>query len=332
MATGVHEVTTAEAPVIDTAGVDGSQPRALDQFFTHPAAAASSVRVLKETLLGRSFDAFACVLEPSFGSGVFLRALLEHGPVKPERLRYVDIDAKDPEHRADFLKDDLHIDPALPCLTVGGPPFGRNASLAVAFFNRAATFSRVVAFVVPRTFRKASLFNRLDRRFFLVRDVDIEHRFSLGGRAHAVPCAFQIWARADYMYGLEPPYRLALPSLSTLRPEVELPRETADFCFVRNPNEAHLAIRRVGVNAGRIFDEKPPTLAERNERSHHYVRILTAERQEQVIQALRALDLEHASCKFNTAGSPSLAQTEICALYDGQQHGYEATGDDDDDG
>ena len=51
---------------------------------------------------------------------------------------------------------------------IGNPPFGKNSSLAVKFFNHSAQFADTIAFIVPRTFRKNSLVNRLNENFHLI--------------------------------------------------------------------------------------------------------------------------------------------------------------------
>ena len=63
-------------------------------------------------------------------------------------------------------------------LTLGNPPFGKNASLAQKFFNRSAIYSDAIAFLIPRTFRKASMINRLNRNFHCIFDETVpENQF-----------------------------------------------------------------------------------------------------------------------------------------------------------
>ena len=57
------------------------------------------------------------------------------------------------------------------CLTIGNPPFGKNSSLAISFFNKAAEFSDIIAFILPQTFSKDSVKNRLNLSFFLIMEV-----------------------------------------------------------------------------------------------------------------------------------------------------------------
>ena len=42
-------------------------------------------------------------------------------------------------------------------ITIGNPPFGSRSKLAIDFFNKAATMSNVIAFIVPVSFMKWSV-------------------------------------------------------------------------------------------------------------------------------------------------------------------------------
>lgn len=136
-------------------------------------------------------------LEPAAGTGAFVQALAEAGAA---RIVALDIDPKAPGiERADFLTSSSDVQQGI-CLT--NPPFGRNHALSVPFFNAAARCCDVVAFIVPRSWRKWSIVNRLDKRFHKVLDVDIDLRYV---DAEGVPLAvssvlrtvFQIWERRD---------------------------------------------------------------------------------------------------------------------------------------
>ena len=107
-------------------------------------------------------------LEPAGGTGVFIDALNSMGV---QQIESVDIHPKHPQvAKADFFsftpnRQDM--------VCISNPPFGRNNALAVPFFNHAANFSDLIAFLVPRSWRKWSVINRLDQRFHLVEDLDV---------------------------------------------------------------------------------------------------------------------------------------------------------------
>lgn len=241
-----------------------------------------------------------------------------------QKIRYGDIDAADPAHRLNFLMDEiigaefLHVSDLAQgsgdrktVLTIGNPPFGKNSSLAVAFFNRAASFSDVIAFIVPRTFCKSSVQDRLDRHFFLVNQWDIpESGFTFEGKAYNVPCVFQVWAHSGFVGSFWERPSIAGPG--RLRPLAPRLTETAHFKFVDRTGDPDVAIRRVGVNAGRIFTESPQLCSEQ---SHLYVSVKSRLSVGDVLQRLRDLDLEHCAAKFDTAGCPSISKNDVCQLY-----------------
>jgi predicted RNA methylase len=136
-----------------------------EQFYTPPATALdvmANVLAIVPDLKERT------VLEPAGGSGSFLEAARNFGVTN-----FVSFDIE-PLHplvqRADFLGQTLSFRDAV---TVSNPPFGRNNALSIPFFNHAATASEFVVFIVPRSWRKWSVQNKLDRRFHLVRDDDL---------------------------------------------------------------------------------------------------------------------------------------------------------------
>ena len=52
-------------------------------------------------------------------------------------------------------------------LVVGNSPFGRQSSLAIKFINKSAEFADTIAFILPKSFKKESLINKLDKHLFL---------------------------------------------------------------------------------------------------------------------------------------------------------------------
>lgn len=318
-----------------TINVKGDTPREYDQFFTKRHVADECVKRLEECLKikVREFD---MVLEPSAGEGAFLNALKQTALVEDERLKFIDIDAQEEAHRMDFLSvttdlvpDEYVYDYAVyvgkkrnitatshkKCITVGNPPFGKNSSLAIAFFNQAARFSAVIAFILPKTFCKNSVQNKLDRHFILLNQYPIDTEgFIFQGKSYTVPCVFQVWINiqnielADYAVGnsntIIPP-----TGLRALHPRLY---ETDDFLFTGPSDLPDLAIRRVGVNAGRIFENSPERCSKQ---SHFFLKAKNREMIKVIIDRLKSLNLEKTDVKFETAGCPSISKSEICDLY-----------------
>lgn len=330
-----------QARVSEPAGVRGNKPRQLDQFFTKPDVAVECVTRL-QSVLKDDLCTFDLVLEPSFGDGAFVSALRAVG-VQPPRLKFVDIDARSSEHRADFLgapvvpKEYFHSKalsragsmdmflaksssttrPAQPCcITIGNPPFGKNSSLAIAFFNRAAEFSTVIAFVVPRTFSKVSVHNKLDLAFSLMYEYVLEEEgFLFKGEPYDVPCVFQVWIHGKYANLIRDDERAKAPMQvpkSLVRTVSKTLSETPHFIFVKPTAGPDFAIRRVGVNAGRIFEKDVTSCSEQ---SHLFLKVRSGVARRDVLRNLKSLDLEKLDCKLQTAGNPSISKSELCTHY-----------------
>ena len=250
----------------------GTVVRQFDQFYTRDKFAA---RYLKR--LARRYNLAACLLvEPSAGGGAFYRQM-------PVNTVAIDRDPKCPGIlKGDFLAIRLVCD--LLTITVGNPPFGKNACLAIDFFNHAAGQSDVIAMIFPRSFLKASIENRLDSTFHLVHcDAVPPNAFELDGERRDVGAVFQIWERRA--------------NSRELRPQQ---REHPDFKF-SDPSDFSFVIRRVGAKAGEITHDR-----EVHEDSHHFIK-------GDVEQVMRQLDLAGAAA--DATSTPSLARSEIVDLY-----------------
>ena len=137
------------------------------------------------------------MVEPSAGAGSFFRLL-------PAGSLGFDVDPRYPGiRRADFLNVRLPRSRPIACL--GNPPFGRNANLAIAYFNYAAARSRLIGFILPRTARRGSFQNKLNRNFHLAHEKVVpDDAFLFCGSPYNVPAVFQIWERRTYPRELWP--------------------------------------------------------------------------------------------------------------------------------
>ena len=257
-----------------------SNARKFDQFYTDPKIAQACIGFAHDQLAHLEIER---TIEPSAGAGAFSNHL-------GQACTAIDID---PRHKdilkADFLTWQPDASGSKP-LVIGNPPFGKNASLAVRFFNHAAGFAEAIAFIVPKSFRKASIQARLDRNFHLVASMPLpETAFLFEGRPYAVPCEFQVWKRRD-------------ETREILRPI----RSHPDFEFCTR-EEADFAVQRVGANAGRIKDIDRAG----SKNSHYFIRATGSP------SALRALfeQLDFDAFRLNTGGVPSVSKAELVALY-----------------
>lgn len=251
--------------------------RALDQHYTHPEVARFCLGVAQN-----HFDFFACqVVEPSAGDGSFFKIL-------PTGTVAFDVEPKAAGiMTADFLS--VQIESVRPIFTIGNPPFGRQSELAVRFFNHAASFSAGIGLVLPRTFRKATVLRRIDRNFHLVHEVELPpNAFLFQGKPFNAPAVFQVWARRSDLRDL--------PHTQSSHPDFDFTgREEGDF-----------VLQRVGANAGNVHHNFAL------KKSSHYFIHTNVEGVEATMVSLRPL---FARVAANTAGKPSLARSEIVALY-----------------
>ncbi len=201
--------------------------KGLDQFYTDPAVAKNFVKLLSEKVDLSNMS----LLEPSAGQGAFVQPLSEFGEV----LAY-DLEARGQDIRkANFLTDDVFPD-SDNIAVIGNPPFGFSSLMAIKFFNRAAKNAKLIAFILPRTFRKVSVQNKLDRNFWLFHDENVPSKsFIRNDRMHDVPCAWQIWKRRK-----EQRRYITKPDVSHIIEYTNI--HNADFAF-----------RRVGGRAGEIL-------------------------------------------------------------------------------
>lgn len=164
-----------------------------EQFYT-PLGLAHTLVEYVEQMLGPLQG--KKVLEPAGGTGSFVEA----ASAKGAQVISFDIEPLHPAvEQGSFLEQELSYENLI---TISNPPFGRNNSLSIPFFNHAARSSDAICFIVPRSWRKWSVTNRLDLNFELLsdQDLDIDYMDSSGDlisdKSRLATC-FQIWKRTS---------------------------------------------------------------------------------------------------------------------------------------
>lgn len=189
--------------------------RRYDQYYTDPAIAAACLATVDKYFPTKRMH----LVEPSAGDGSF-SSVMQQGSIA------IDIDPRgDGILQEDFLNYAIDSDREIGF--IGNPPYGRCSRMAVKFINRAALCATFIAFILPRTFRKAETQVKIDSSFHLIHDEDLpDHAFLFCGKPYDVPAAFQIWQRRSYLR--------ALPSGETEHPDfVWTEPERADFGIQR---------------------------------------------------------------------------------------------------
>ena len=116
--------------------------------------------------------------------------------------KYLRVGTKTTDHnfiiQQDFFELDITQFIGRKVLTIGNPPFGVQNNLAIRFFNKAAQYSDTIAFILPKSFMKESVQNKLDLRFHLDKYIELPYKsFSLNGEDYGVNCVFQIWRKRE---------------------------------------------------------------------------------------------------------------------------------------
>ena len=120
-------------------------------------------------------------------------------------------------------------------IVIGNPPYGRGASLAVKFLNKAFELSNDVRFVLPRSLRKDSLQNRVSLSFSCVYDETLPASTFQPATSNTKAC-YQIW---------QPQTRLKKKLSTTHSDWKDLKWEEKD--------QAALMVRTQGTRAGVMF-------------------------------------------------------------------------------
>ena len=210
----------------------------LDQFYTN-------LDIAKQCIDSIDITKYDVVVEPSAGAGAFYNQINHKNKIG------VDLEPKcDGVIKQDFLEWDLNEFPMPKVLTIGNPPFGRQGSLAQKFIKHASVYSNTIAFILPRGFKKRSVYDKVPLNFWNVNEIDIpKNSFSFNGEPYDVPCVWIEYQKQDKLRTKE----------KKLTP--------ITFEFTKQ-KDANVSIRRVGVNAGRTFSH-----TEVSTPSHYFVKV-----------------------------------------------------------
>jgi hypothetical protein len=264
----------------------------MDKFYTIPSISEKCLKIVESHYDWNSWD---LVIEPSAGNGSFLKR------IPTQNCIGIDIS---PDHE-DIVKQDFltYIPPSENenILVVGNPPFGKVSSLAVKFFNHASTFARTIAFILPRTFRRISIQNKLNKYFHLIYDEDIPLKPCAFEPSMNAKCCFQIWEKRHIK-----------------RSTIELQTIHSDWNFLpfgpideKNqptpPKHADFAIRAYGGKCGEIMTTGLELL---RPKSWHWIKCNVDKNV--LIERFQNLDY---SISLDTARQNSIGRGELILLY-----------------
>ena len=264
----------------------------LDKFYTIPSYSKKCIDKVFELY---DINKFNLIIEPSAGNGSFLNQ------INSENKIGIDIEPEGP----DILKMDFfEYNPYLlskNILVIGNPPFGKVSSTAIKFFNHSAKWASIIAFIIPRTFRRPSVQNKLDDNFHLVYDEDVQTKPCCFTPQMMVKCCFQIWEKRDIKRWL-----------------IDLPTKHEHWKFLSfgpldnngqptPPIGADFALRAYG---GKIGEIKKENLNELRPKSWHWIKCNISK--DELINRFSQLDY---SDSLNTARQNSMGRGELVRLY-----------------
>lgn len=210
----------------------------LDQFYTNKDIALKCYNKLNEIINLNDFDIH---LEPSAGSGSFFNIMNDTKKIG------LDIEPKEKGIiKMNFF--DYKPEKDKKYLVIGNPPFGRVSSLAVKFFNKSAEFANCIAFIIPRTFNRVSIQNKLDLYFELIYNEELPLNPCCFTPKMTAKCCFQIWVKKE-----------------TKRNKIIYDKTHNDFNFLKHgpkdknnqptpPEKCDFVIKAYGSNCGEIID------------------------------------------------------------------------------
>ena len=204
-------------------------------------------------------DIFDIILEPSAGKGAF------YDLIEPHKRKGIDLDPKHPEvTKMDYF--DYVPKKNKRYLVVGNPPFGTQSSIAIMFMNKSCEFADCVAFIIPRTFKRVSIQNRLSMGFKLLYCKDLPLKPCCFTPEMGAKCCFQIWVR--------------ITEGEPCRTRVVLAKTHRDFTFLKlgkpddtkqptPPVGADFAMKAYGSNCGVLQNDNLETL---RPKSWHWIK------------------------------------------------------------
>jgi len=243
-----------------------------DKFYTKNNIAIELINLI-------DLSNYDCVIEPSAGNGSFSKN------INHKNLIALDID---PEYDMIIKMDwfDFQYDKKGKVLVIGNPPFGNQGSLVVKFFKKCDELKvDTIAFILPKSFKKETLKNRIPDFYHLIKEIDLDdNSYMLLNEDYLVPSIFQIWERKD-----------------VVREKNKLKIKSDLISFVKQSNNPDYSFRRVGFYSGTVYDE----INEKSPQSHYFIKSSL-----EVKEFLKNYKWDHN----NTTGPRSIGKSEIVKI------------------
>jgi len=261
----------------------GLHRNALDKFYTKPDIVSQCIEMVSQHIQIHPTD---LLIEPSAGDGSFIQGMRGLSP----NCAFYDIAPANSEiTQLDFLE---YANPSRENRShvIGNPPFGRQSSLAIKFIKKAASFAQTISFILPKSFKKDSMRNKVPETYHLICETDLpKNSFTIEGKDTDVPCVFQIWEKRETKRDV-------------------IPTDIASgFRFVVKTDPHDISVRRVGVNAG-VIDTNT---TDKSTQSHYFIQFTNDKNISDNIQSIQSIKYE----TNNTVGPRSISKPEVIRAF-----------------
>ena len=259
----------------------------IDKYYTNQNIVTTCIQNIKQHIQLNKDD---LLVEPSAGNGSFINELLSLSSnclfydIEPEnssiiKQDYLLLDTKN----ITTNYDKIHI--------VGNPPFGRQSSLAIKFIKKSCQFANSISFILPRSFKKSSMQKCFPLQFHLTFEENIQdNAFMVNNVSYNVPCVFQIWEKRN------------------VNREVLVVLTPKNYSFVSITDNPDIAFRRVGVYAGRIYNED---ISNKSTQSHYFIKF-DKKISDTIFETLNNIEF---TSKDDTVGPRSISKQELIKHY-----------------
>ena len=244
----------------------------LDRFYTNRDIAKQCVSFF-------DLSQYELIIEPSAGDGAFIDAIS-----KP--IYAIDINPnRDDIIQKDFFEFETKIHSSK-VLIIGNPPFGKQNNLALKFINHAAKYADTIGFILPASFMKPSIQNRIDLKMNLDYCLELPiNSFLFNDKIYDVPAVFQIWKKGKIR-------------------QIQKPDKPINFEYTTQ-ELGNMSIRRVGHYAGKASKD-----INKNKQSHFFVRIHDVNKIDFVVKGINDVVWTHK----NTVGPRTVSKFELTPI------------------
>jgi hypothetical protein len=265
----------------------------MDQFYTKEEVASNLYKKFLEIVDTGTHD---FILEPSAGKGAFFKLL------HADKRIGIDLD---PKYEGIECMNFFDFTPTVgkKYAVIGNPPFGRVSSTAVKFFNKASEFSEVIAFIVPRTFNRVSVQNKLNANFNLIFSMDLPVNPCCFEPKMSAKCCFQIWKRCEipreYIRRRYTHPDFEFIKYGPVTPESGVPSVPVE--------EFDITIRAYGSSCGKVVTTDGVNV---KAKSHHFIKSNIPV--DELVNRLSSLDFSVAK---NTCRQDSIGKADLVEIY-----------------